>query len=420
MSMGVASGTPAGRAPGGPIGRLSIVAPLVLVTLVVAVAIGAGATWYPWFDTATFVFIAVCVLWGLIQVGVGTIIAYRRPKNRVGRLLQVSGVLVPAAFVGFLVAAIRMEMSGPDDAVGGAAGWWASSTLFVAIYTAFPLLGLLFPDGRLPGPRWRLPVAGITVAILGCCALFAVASGSLGPELPNNPFGLVELPPGLWDAASALGTVLLVASMALAVGAVVVRWRRGGPLERSQLKWLGAALLVSGVLFSISFGGSSDEATSPLAILGVGSASLIPIAIGVAVLRYRLYEIDRIISRTVGWALVTGILVMVVGGLVVGLQALLGGVTQGSTLAVAASTLVAFALFQPVRRRVQRGVDRRFDRNRYNGERLAQAFGGRLRDEVDLAAIARSLLTTTHEAVRPAGAAVWLRNVSATGSNEVS
>ena len=117
----------------------------------------------------------------------------------------------------------------------------------------------------------------------------------------------------------------------------------------------------------------------------------VPAAIAVAVLRYRLYEIDRIISRTLSWATVSGVLVVVFAGLVVGLQALLTGVTQGQTLAVAASTLVAFALFQPVRRRVQRAVDRRFDRARYDSERTAAAFAERLRTEVDLDAVARDL-----------------------------
>ena len=133
-----------------------------------------------------------------------------------------------------------------------------------------------------------------------------------------------------------------------------------------------------------------------------------PIAIGIAVIRYRLYEIDRLISRTIGWALVTGILVAVFGVLVVALQAALAPVTDESTLAVAASTLVAFALFQPLRRRVQTAVDRRFDRALYDGQRTIDAFAGRLRSEVDLTTIRTSLATTADEAVRPTTATVWL------------
>lgn len=130
---------------------------------------------------------------------------------------------------------------------------------------------------------------------------------------------------------------------------------------------------------------------------------------GVAILRYRLYEIDRLISRTIGWAIVTGLLVAVFAGAVVGLQALLAGFTQGQTLAVAASTLVAFALFQPVRRQVQRAVDRRFDRARYDAERTAGAFADRLRDETDIETVTADLTATTRAALAPAGLGIWIR-----------
>ena len=134
-----------------------------------------------------------------------------------------------------------------------------------------------------------------------------------------------------------------------------------------------------------------------------------PVTIGIAVLRYRLYEIDRIISRTIGWALVSGILVAVFAGVVVALQTVLAGITQGETLAVAASTLVAFAIFQPVRRRVQSAVDRRFDRARYDAQRTVDTFAEHLRSEVDLGRLRSALVVTADRAVRPVGAAIWLR-----------
>ena len=138
-------------------------------------------------------------------------------------------------------------------------------------------------------------------------------------------------------------------------------------------------------------------------------ASTVPIAIGIAVLRYKLYEIDRLVSRTIGWALVTGVLVAIFAVGVLALQALLAGFTQGQTLAVAASTLTAFALFQPVRRRVQTAVDRRFDRARYDGERTAAAFADRLREQVDLVSLSGDITGTVDTALRPTSIGVWLR-----------
>ena len=135
---------------------------------------------------------------------------------------------------------------------------------------------------------------------------------------------------------------------------------------------------------------------------------LVPVSVWIAVTRYRLYEIDRLISRTIGWAIVTGILVAVFALLVVTLQALLTSVTEVNTLAVAASTLVAVALFQPLRRRVQRAVDRRFDRARYDGQRTTAVFADRVRNEVDLGTLRTALVATASEAVRPTGAGLWL------------
>src|SRR4051794_39798763 len=162
---------------------------------------------------------------------------------------------------------------------------------------------------------------------------------------------------------------------------------------------------------SRSSGGSRwGDSFAAVVAISAGFVALIalPIAIGIAILRYRLYEIDRIVSRTIGWAIVSGVLAAVFVALVVTLQAVLAPVTRESTLAVAASTLVAFGLFQPLRRRVQRSVDRRFDRGRYDGQRMAGAFAERLRSEGDLATIRTSLAAAADDAVRPTSAAVWL------------
>ena len=199
----------------------------------------------------------------------------------------------------------------------------------------------------------------------------------------------------------------------------------GGPPPSSaqQLKWLLAAAAVAAVALPLCV--PSDPATratsrTSLVVRASSPVAACPSRSAIAILRYRLYEIDRIVSRTIGWAIVTGILVAVFAGLVVGLQAILAPVTDENTLAVAASTLVAFALFQPVRRRVQRAVDRRFDRARYDGERTAAAFGERLRDEVDLAGLETDLAATVGLALRPGATGVWLRNVRRQTPAEVS
>ena len=176
------------------------------------------------------------------------------------------------------------------------------------------------------------------------------------------------------------------------------------------MKWFAFGLGAALVPFLLSW--ATDVGGIAVGALSVALLALVPLAVGIAILRYRLYEIDRIISRTIGLALVTGLLIAVFASSVVALQAALTGFTQGQTLAVAASTLVAFSLFQPVRHRVQRAVDRRFDRARYNGERTAAAFADQLRDEVDLPSLQRQLAGVVGTAVRPDGVAIWLRDAT--------
>jgi hypothetical protein len=386
---------------------VSIAAPwfLALGLFLTLIATGAGVM-----DLPTLGFMILIGSWGLVQATVGALIAFRRPENRIGRVLQISGPLVISVFLGYSLASIRPFTHGPDDPVGAIAGWWASTTIFPAIFVAFPLVGILYPDGRLPGRRWRLPVLIVTVTEIVVSAMFSVAAGPVAPGLPDNPFGLIAVPADARAAGELVGPLGLVVAMGFAVVATAVRWRRGSGVERSQLKWLFAALLIAGVAFPLTFGGSSEDAGPTVVTnLGVSSVILIPIAIGIAVLRYRLYEIDRILSRTIAWAVVTGVLGAVFAGVVIALQAALVNVTQGQTLAVAASTLVACALFQPLRGRVQSAVDRRFDRARYDGRRTVDAFAEHLRDEVDLARLSGAVLVTADEAVRPAAAGLWLR-----------
>jgi hypothetical protein len=198
----------------------------------------------------------------------------------------------------------------------------------------------------------------------------------------------------------------------LAVIGVVSRYGATDHVERQQLKWFLLASLVSILGVFAAAGGAVLSNGRPgeagLAVFGFAGA-LVPVAIGVAILRHHLYDIDRLISRTLGYAVITGALGAVFGGLILLLTAVLARFTQGQTIAVASSTLVVFALFQPMRRRVQRAVDRRFDRARYDASLTIDSLAGRLRADLDLATVSQEIARTADAAVRPASVAVWLR-----------
>jgi hypothetical protein len=214
----------------------------------------------------------------------------------------------------------------------------------------------------------------------------------------------------LRELGLALLPIGLLASAVLAVASIMARFRRGDPTERAQVKWLLAAVATSAVLLPSSFvDDNGDSGFSILDVVAMSSLALVPLSVGVAVTRYRLYEIDRLISRTIGWACVTAVLLATFAGGVVVLQAVLAPVTRESTIAVAVSTLIAFALFQPVRRRIQQAVDGRFDRARYDGQATATVFAEQIRNEVDLGRLRAALVSTATTAVRPTDARVWLR-----------
>jgi hypothetical protein len=373
---------------------------IVLFTLSSGVA-GAMLTRSSWLLAFGAVVIDVTV-----YVSVGAVLALRRPDNVIGPVLMAGGCLVVTTFLGFVVGATATAARGADDPLAGWASLIGGTTIYLAIIVAGPALAMLVPDGHLPGPRWRWSVRLIAAMYVVGIALTLGQPGQLGESLGTNPLGDLGLP---WTpAGAALAAATLPLALVTAVAAVIVRFRRSRGIERQQLKWFVAANVVFAVLMLGSF---FDDASEPT-VFDIGafvSLSFPPLAIGIAVLRYRLYEIDRIISRTLGWGLVTGILVAVFAGLVVGLQALLAGFTQGQTLAVAGSTLVAFALFQPLRRRVQRAVDRRFDRARYDAERTAADFAARLRDQVELETVAVDLRETVARSVNPAATGLWLR-----------
>ena len=342
---------------------------------------------------------------------VGGLIVERRRGNAVGTLVLVLGFLIASYVV--LDAWVRLEAPSHRYAA------LAVSLLDGPMFLSVALLFLRFPDGRLPGPRWSWVVGASTLL---ASLVFIGAALRPGPFLfytwLDNPLPAVPNPvTAAWDAIYGL----LVGCVALAALSLVGRWRRAGQLERAQLKWVAAAgtlVALAMLTYGMSVGPSQSSEAGDLAVgLTLG---IFPVAIGLAILRYRLYEIDRIISRTIGWAVTTGVIVAVFAGVVVGLQGILGPVTGGNTLAVAGSTLIAAAIFQPLRRRVQRAVDRRFNRARYDAQRTVDGFAERLRNEVDLGTLRSALSATADDAVRPFSATVWLRNVANSPSKPIS
>ena len=232
----------------------------------------------------------------------------------------------------------------------------------------------------------------------------------LFPTIDNPITGGPDLRPllGPMPFRTIVAASVLVAPVVVA--AVVSRYRAADAIGRLQLKWAFAALSISLSALLLTSVTGTGGATSglPLAVYAATS-SLVPVAIGIAILKRHLYEIDRLISRTLSWAIITAVLLAVFAAGVLGLQAVLAGFTQNATLAVAGSTLATFALFQPLRKRVQRLVDRRFDRARFDAERTSAAFAERMRVEVEIDAVAIDLLDTIDEAVKPASRSLWLR-----------
>ena len=343
---------------------------------------------------------------------VGALIVTRQAPNAVGWILWVGAV---ATFVSDITSVYANFAVTPDGAaLPGATfvAWLAPIGFFPSFIAILIFVPLLFPDGRYLGRRWRW-VGAFGAAVVGL--ILAGIMFTPGPlaEYPAivNPVGLAPIDAlrPLLAAASTWGFVIVAP---LAIASAVVRYRRGSTLERTQLRWFGAAAGLTVAVLVMAFAlGLQGEAAALAWLGGILGVTLIPIAIGVAILRYRLYEIDRLVSRTIGWAVVTAVLVGVFATLVVSLQTVFAQLANESSLAVAASTLVAFALFQPVRRRVQRVVDRRFDRARYDGEKTTQAFARLVREQVEIDALARDLRAAVDGSMSPDGLALWLRTV---------
>jgi hypothetical protein len=279
---------------------------------------------------------------------------------------------------------------------------------------------LLFPDGKLPSMRWR-PLAWLSGAVIILVSLSTALTPGRLPDLGGvrNPFGLEEYP---WVAEAAQGVTLLLPLCILASAlSLVLRFVRSGGEEREQIKWLAFAALVSGlgassvvipsIILSNDAGGADPLWMNLLEDAEALSLAGVPVAVGIAILRYRLYDIDTIINRTLVYATLTASLALVYVGSVVSLQSVLRVLTgQESTLAIVASTLLIAALFNPLRRRVQAFVDRSFYRRKYDARKTLEAFSAKLRDETDLDALNAEFVGAVRETMQPAHVGLWLRD----------
>jgi hypothetical protein len=347
----------------------------------------------------------------VVDATVGAIVASRRPENPVGWLLCLSGVAVGTSSFASQYA-IHALLARPGSLPAGEAlAWIAAWQLPIMIGLQVSYL-LLFPTGRLPSRRWRWTAWLVVAFVLAGVVLSAFSPGaylgSLGPI--RNPLGIEGLT-GAYKALLYAGSPLLYGA---AVLSLFVRLRRAEGLERQQLKWFAyaAAMFALGIVLIVIPLAIDTPSWFVRAATAVFTAAgtTVPVAIGIAILRYRLYDIDRIINRTLVYGSLTALLAVVYLGGVISSQYAFRTLTgQGSQLAIVASTLAIAALFNPLRKRIQAFVDRRFYRSRYDAARTLEAFSARLRDETDLEALNDDLVGVVAETMQPAHASLWLR-----------
>jgi hypothetical protein len=384
----------------------SALAPRALILLVAAVVLaGIPVAVIGWFGVFVYPPYA----------GIGALLAIRRHRNPIGWLLIGLSWTFLFAFVPTRETAMALQAgTAPPFEMLMA---WSSAWLPTSGFLILLVIMIIFPAGQMPVGRWRGPAIGAIAAAASAVVLAALvptfqvtAEGQL-VTLGNAYTFLPDAPPWDW-LTEAFPYPVFVGLLIAGAGSMLIRARRATGQERQQLRWVVAAFaavacaIPLGFAILLAFGdGAANVAWLPALV----SFTLLPIAIGIAVLRYRLYDIDRIVSRTIAYALVTAIIAAVFGGIVVLLSTVLSSIAQGATIAVAASTLAAFATFQPVLRRIRRAVDMRFNRARYDAERTVAEFSARLREEVDIATVAHDLDATVQGAVKPASLRLWIR-----------
>jgi hypothetical protein len=352
-------------------------------------------------DLLVLVFVS---LLALVSVVVGALVVSRQPSNIIGWLFSGTGAAAAASLPPSLLFELEPERgeAGAMQVVAWLTSWAWIMGLAIPIFVP-----LLFPDGRLPSRRWRWVgwCGAATVVVFGAGA--ALEPGPLAdyPAIVNP----VSIGDSTAEALERSGFVLAAVAFAAAIASVVFRYRRSGEIERQQIKCLAAGAVltavaaVAGVIATLVGLRALGNA-----VFVVGIAS-IPVAVAVAMRRYRLYEVDRLISRSLTYALVTGVLVAIYSGLVLAGQAVFSSLTGGGNLAIAGSTLVVAALFLPVRARLQTLVDRRFYRRRYDAQRTLDTFAARVREQVELDGLRGELEGIVLQTMQPSHVSLWLR-----------
>jgi hypothetical protein len=369
---------------------------LWLVTIVVALGLISDL------DDGVAIFIAY-TLFILAFATVGALVASRRPRNPLGWIL--------------LAAGLSYVLGGTSEQVvenGGTGGLdtllaWIGTWIWIGGIAPVATFGLLlFPDGRLPSPRWR-PVAWLAAGALAAVVIgLALTPGRFADTAIENPVGL-EAAPWLPRGLGTAGAVALIAALAGSIASLRARYRVAGADERMQLKWLlyAAALVGANVAVSLPVemlvGDSVANVTNAITTM---TTAAVPVAMGIAILRHRLYDVDVVINRTLVYGALTATLAAGYLGGVLLTQLIIGA---ESGLAVAISTLAVAVLFRPARARIQGAVDRRFYRRRYDAARTLEAFGARLRDEVELDLVAADLRAVARDTVQPTHVSLWLR-----------
>jgi hypothetical protein len=340
---------------------------------------------------------------------VGAIIASRHPRNTLGWLFCSVGVTIGLnSFVGDY-AEFWLASGFGMSSLGETAAWLSSWLWILLVYFPTSLLLLLFPDGRLPSPRWRPVAWGVALGTAGGVVGNALKAGPL-VDFPQiaNPYGVDG--PFVWVLGVA-GSIVAAGSMVASAVSLIVRMRRAGSEQRQQIKWLayGGAMVVG----TIFVGSLVILWSVPVSIVIMSVALLgLPVFTGIAIVRYRLYDIDLLINRTLVYGSLTLMLALVYFGGVTATQALfqtLTGQQKLPQLAVVVSTLVIAALFNPLRHRIQSFIDRRFYRSKYDAAKTLDTFSARLREETDLTTLSEELVGVVRETMQPEHVSLWLR-----------